>query len=217
MTDTQKSEALLSLLKKSPFSVQHYNTALMLDNVLMSLLVHLSERDAIRIGEEYGQNMTAGAYKEMSEIIFSRVPPFQRDNDKWSRERQSQYVWNLLNGMRASPVCLYNTHAEPPQSECLIHDGLQRTTAISNFFTDPDFYFETEIGRIYRQDYLDIMPRQKISKDIVLHVNVYRFKNHVEACEHYIQINKGISHSEADIKRAEDWMKEQKEKMVLNN
>jgi len=207
MTDTQKSEALRSLLKKSPFNEKHDSVTLMLDNFLLSLLVYLSERDAVRIGEEYGQNMTIGAYKEMSEIIFSRVPPFQRDNDKWSRERQSQYVWNLLNGMRAGPICLYNTHAELSQTECLIHDGLQRTTAVSNFFTDPDFYFETDIGRVYRQDYLDVMPRQKISKDIILQVNIYRFKNHVEACEHYIQINKGITHSDEDIKRAEDWLK----------
>lgn len=201
-------EEINQLLNSSPFKVSRYSVNLPIKNFLFSLLPYLSHIDEARLdqtkcGDYFCSN---DFYKEVFEIVLSRVPLFQRKNDKWSVERQRQYVWNVLCGLRSNPISLYNLRSDPSYVNCLIHDGLQRITSLGEFFTNPDFYFETSSGRIYKDDFLKAMPRNIIPTDINIEVNVYRFNNHKEACKHYIDINKGITHSALDIQRAIDFM-----------
>lgn len=200
------AEAIESLLKKSPFNVPCYTVSLGVNTILLSLLDYLDHEKADQFRDDH-KEMTPELWKEVAKLVTGRVPAFQRDNDKWPRARQQQYVWNVLNGLRGAPLSLYNTVNEMPNANCLIHDGLQRATALGDFFYDPTFYFDTSIGKISRDDLLDVMPRRRVSSNIVIQVNIYRFQDHVEACQHYIDINRGVTHSDADIKRAEDYIK----------
>lgn len=202
------SSDINKLLDKSPFKASRHPVNLPLDNFLFSLLPYLSHREEERLEKKRKDEYFGSIdfYKEVFEIILSKVPEFQRKNDKWTVERQRQYVWNVLNGLRANPISLYNLKSDIPSTNCFIHDGLQRITSIGAFFTDSNFYLETDIGRIYRDDYLNAMPRRRIPTDINLEIHVYCFSNHKEACKHYIDINKGITHSDEDIQRAIDFM-----------
>lgn len=199
------------LLERSPFRHFRYAVNLPLDNLFFSLIPYLSHLDEERLEKKRGSDYFCSIdfYKELCDIVLSRVPKFQRENDKWTIERQRQYVWNVLSGLRSNPIALYNLKEDLSQSNCLIHDGLQRLTSLAAFFTDEKFYFDTDIGRIYKNDYLDAMPRRHIPKDIGLEVHVYCFNSHKDACKHYIDINKGITHSDKDIQRAIDFMNKQ--------
>ncbi|EKP0310032.1 hypothetical protein ACTG16_22610 [Aeromonas sp. 23P] len=207
MIDGVNEDMLRALLRDSPFNRHYYSVQISFSRFLMLILDYMKHDPAI-VEMEYPSPIER--YQALSSAILSQVPPFQRDNDKWSRERQAQYVWNVLNGFRGAPISLYNTKNDGHLNNCLIHDGLQRMTSICAAFTDPSFSFDTKLGVLTMQDVLSLMPGNRIPSTIGIEVKIYTFDSHIEACQHYIAINKGISHSDADIKRAVDWMSAQR-------
>ncbi|PJB11030.1 MAG: hypothetical protein CO120_01760 [Gammaproteobacteria bacterium CG_4_9_14_3_um_filter_38_9] len=87
-------------------------------------------------------------------------------------------------------------------ARCWILDGLQRTTALGAFIDGKlpvfgDYYFS------------ELVESNVLSHSCTLNIEVFKFADHVEAAEFYIKLNKGITHSDADIKRAEDFIKSQ--------
>lgn len=206
MIDGVNEDMLRALLRDSPFNRHFYSVQISFSRFMTIILDYMNHDPAIF---EKDYHSSTEKYQALSDVILSQVPPFQRDNDKWSRERQSQYVWNVLNGFRGAPLSLYNTKHDGHLNNCLIHDGLQRMTAICKAFTDPEFSFDTKLGVLTMGDVISLMPGNRIPSTIGIEVKIYTFDSHVEACQHYIDINKGISHSQDDIKRAEDWMRAQ--------
>lgn len=135
------------------------------------------------------------------EFFDAAIPAFQRDNDKWDLQRKINFVENVVMGFK--PVIqLYTTkelHDKQSYSRCWILDGLQRTTALTDFI---DGKFKIFGGQVTLQDLMDAKAMRS-----VVGVQIFTFASHVEAAEFYVQINKGITHSDKDIQRALDFIK----------
>lgn len=128
-------------------------------------------------------------------VVREMVPAFQRDNDKWALDRQISFVENVILGLKPT-IQLYALESVNSYQQCLILDGLQRTTAIKSFISG---YFTVFDGLTF-QDCINnhINP--------LIRLEIFKFKTHQEACQFYIDINKGITHSDADIQRAVDFI-----------
>jgi hypothetical protein len=130
----------------------------------------------------------------IEEIILHMTPEFQRENNRWTQQMQICFVENLLCGCETK-IQLYDVRGRGSElGECLILDGLQRLTAIAayqngEFPVFNEFYWnDVNTGGIF--------PRLRLIIDI------FQFDTDTEACEFYIQMNKGITHSEDDLKTA---------------
>lgn len=140
--------------------------------------------------------------KFVKEIITDAIPDFQRGNDKWTDERQSSFIWNMLRGNRSGMLIIYTLKKD--LSKKFVLDGYQRITAMLRFLFDQDFFVKTPYGD-FNSNMLREQFRGHIPCQAVISVMRLDFDSHVDACDHYIDINKGISHSDADIQRAIDY------------
>ena len=131
------------------------------------------------------------------EDIFTGVPDFQRDNDKWSEAMQVKFIENLVMGCKTT-IMMYEI---PPQGElsgycnCSILDGLQRITAIHRFVTGEIKAF----GKSYEE-----LRSERILSNVRcrIKVNIYTFGSEKEAIGFYIATNENITHSSEDINKA---------------
>ncbi len=140
-------------------------------------------------------------HAQFANKIFERVPAFQRDNDKWDSEMQTKFVLNLLKGCQSNPVVLYTLTSDI--TECFILDGLQRLTAIHRFLIKKDMVFELGNGEtINSKAITDASYEFWGMRNIAFDVKIYQFDNELQAVNHYIDINDGITHSQKDINRA---------------
>jgi len=134
-----------------------------------------------------------------TEIIESMTPTFQRDNDKWTRAMQICFVENLLCGCQ-SKVQLYSVRGNGSElDECFVLDGLQRLTAIASFQRGDFPIFKD----IYYQELVEqkgVFPRLRFTVDI------FTFDSDIQACEFYIQMNRGITHNERDLESAYEFI-----------
>lgn len=140
------------------------------------------------------------AHGSLSEAMAKMVPAFQRDNDKWPLWRSQCFVENVLAGMR-SKILLYGTRDDAVFDRpvhTLILDGLQRLTSWVRFI-------EGDLS-VYNGMTFDDINTGTYMKPARLEVALYLFDSHKEACDFYIQMNRGITHSEADIARAEQFL-----------
>jgi hypothetical protein len=107
---------------------------------------------------------------------------------------QRCFVENLLCGCETK-IQLYDVKSRGNElGESLILDGLQRLTAISAYHEGEFPVFDN----LYWKDVNSggIFPRLR------LFLSIFQFDSDKEACEFYIQMNKGITHSEDDLKTA---------------
>ena len=132
-------------------------------------------------------------------ITQDMVPEFQRDNDKWDRSRQISFIENVVMGLR-SKIQLYvinedfrNYHYQ----KCKIIDGLQRTTAIKDFAQGKFKIFGDNIS-------FDDVCSERLGG--MMAIEIFHFEDEKEACQFYIDVNKGITHSEEDIIRAQNFL-----------
>ncbi len=133
------------------------------------------------------------------QIISEMTPEFQRDNTAWTQAMQRQYVENILCGCK-SEIQLYDIKGRGSElGDSLILDGLQRLTAIAAYQSGEFSIFDgvkwsdISTGGIF--------PR------INLILQIFTFDTDVEACRFYIQMNKGITHSESDLEAAYEFIR----------
>ncbi|NOI32027.1 hypothetical protein [Vibrio coralliilyticus] len=133
------------------------------------------------------------------QIISELTPEFQRANTKWTLEMQKTFVENLLCGCETN-IQLYDVAGRGGElDDSLILDGLQRLTAISAFHNGEFAVFD-ELN-------WDDLKTGGVFPRIKLFMNIYQFESDVEACRFYIQMNKGITHSESDLETAYKFMR----------
>src|SRR5690606_33990223 len=119
-------------------------------------------------------------------------------------EMQVSYVYNVLRGMRGSPLVFYSIKPDAGKKNCMILDGLQRLTALVRFQNDMDMIFEMPGNK-------SITASEILSGDfsrlwsLVVPIRIYEFYSEIEAVNFYIEMNENITHSPEDIKRAKDY------------
>lgn len=138
------------------------------------------------------------------DLVKAMTPEFQRDNDKWSLNRKIKFVENIISGY-PSEITLFTVGNEL-MDDCGIIDGQQRVSALQDWFEDKFPIF----GDIYysQLSHLRRAPFTACRMSLVIH----NFKTLLEAVQFYIDINEGISHSEADILKAKNYLKSLEEK-----
>lgn len=140
-----------------------------------------------------------GDLKHALEIM---TPGFQRDADKWSREKQAKFIENSLSGFRTT-LQIFGLASDTTYSNSIplhskVLDGLQRSTAWVDFIEKKFTVFDG-------LDFDDIKGMSLLNH-VRCHLQCFVFNTEREACAYYIDMNRGFTHSEADIARAERYM-----------
>lgn len=128
----------------------------------------------------------------------SMIPPFQRDNNKWTREQQIRFVENVCAGFRTTLMLYTLKEDEGLYEQVQILDGLQRLTAILSFIENEFPIF----GEFY---FRDIDARLALGT-VRPQVRIYTFETEADAVQFYIEMNRDITHSADDIYRAEQYL-----------
>ncbi len=179
--DKELSEGLTQLFLQSCWAKHHYS-------------VHVSVYDVLESLQRYSNQ----------DSLPAMTPPWQRDNDKWTRAMQVAYVENILLGFKDSVISLYTLDPESLRG-CKLLDGLQRSTALLAFLNDefsvlddwakannhPPLFYST------LRDSTGFVGDQKLVR-----FNIYRFRSESEAIDFYCQMNENITHSSADLAKA---------------
>ena len=183
-----RTKEFLEKVKTNPFSVTN-NNSITLDFKRVPEGFHSYRLDA------------SESNLHPDEFIKRFTPVFQRENTKWSRDMQIRFVENVLAGCPTN-ILVYSAESESEVLDnCYLLDGLQRITAINDFIQ----------GRfkIYSDFSYQEIPRRICLSNSRITVKFYHFKDHYEACQFYIDMNKHITHSEQDLEVAYTFMKNQ--------
>ena len=137
-----------------------------------------------------------GGEKNLHKLVALMTPKFQRCNKIWSQEMQIGFVENILSGCN-SVIKLFeiksaNKLEHTEWGGCGIIDGLQRTTALAAFQMGEFKVF----GDLSYADLINDDGKLPFCK---VFVSIYEFHTVKEAVTFYIQMNKGITHSESDL------------------
>lgn len=206
MTKLTKFEAFKHHTRNNAFSYHTYSVGTELCDCL-NLIARFCNREASKPIRNIEVVVDAKAAKTLSDIIFSKIPPFQRSNDKWTPDMQTSFVHNLLKGHKCDPISLYSIDGN--KSDCFMLDGLQRTTSISRFFVKRDMEFTLPDGRIITsEEIFNEGAYQAFWGNTPFEVQVFHFESHLEAVEFYIELNENITHSSDDIARAKKYRDE---------
>lgn len=186
--------------KASSFNRSFYQVDMPFEDVILASLRYLDKPTA---SDFEGGKITA---HDAAKVVLNSAPDFQRDNDKWSPNMQSSYVRNVLRGMRSSPIMLYRI-GNKSSGPCKIIDGLQRMTALMRFFCDDTMPIESASGEVFTSaDIRNSEAFRGYMWNLIVPARVYSFRSEIEAVNFYIEMNEGITHSEADIKKARDYL-----------
>jgi hypothetical protein len=142
------------------------------------------------------------ANTNLYELVALMVPAFQRNNDKWSDDRQRLFIENVLAGFRTD-IFLYGIAKGSPfntSERTFILDGWQRISALVRFLMGELTVYG---GHTFKQ-----LDAAKAIHNLVMGIKLFTFPDHKSACRFYIDMNRGITHSEADIVRAERYLTE---------
>lgn len=183
-------EQIKHLVKNNPFTRRHYTTSLFLDTLIAHMFTYTHD-DLMAGGLNFGGEDALPLFK-----IFEAVPPFQRDNDKWTEEMQISFIENLIMGY-ATDLMLFEI-GDTTMTQCKILDGLQRITAIYRFLSEEIKAFGKTASQLREAKIL--YPR---TGRITL--RIYTFETELEAVNFYISMNENITHSQEDIYRAIDY------------
>ncbi len=180
---TDKFEPLRQAITHSVFRQNSYHTTIPFCDLANALITYI--------------NPELENCASTTDIFTYGIPGFQRENDKWSREQQVSFVENCILGFRPD-LLLYTLGS---LSESKILDGLQRITAIADFIEGRFKVFDGEFS------FQELSDSRIICRTAMLgNLKVYTFNTELEAVNFYIKINKGITHSNEDILRAEDYL-----------
>lgn len=178
---------IIEMIKSSPFARSHYSVDIPLNTFHKSMMMYISDK-------KYENGFVL-------EDIFSGVPEFQRDNNKWSESMQIKFVENIIMGCK-STIMLYEV---PPKGDlssycdCMILDGLQRITAIHRFIRGEIKAFE--------HTFLELLELRVLTNvRCRIKVNIYTFATEREVIEFYIAMNESITHSSEDIDKAKAYL-----------
>ncbi len=137
------------------------------------------------------------SYEKLLEAI---TPEFQRQNTKWSEPMQVKFVENILAGYKTT-FLFYSTEDGGGHLEnCFLLDGLQRMTAIKDF----------QEGKfpVFGRFYFDDINHRSVFRNSHITAQFFHFEDDLAACEHYIAMNEGITHSPEDIEIAYNFIAE---------
>ena len=180
---------LIRKCKSSSFNKENYQVNIDLDTFVDSMLLH-TWYDKVDIKTKRIDADDKKFNKAWAERI---TPDFQRANNKWSKTMKTRFVENLLSGVKVE-LMFFKLSS---QSDAQVIDGLQRTTAILDFFN----------GKIkpFGYSYSDLKNRLRQLKNHNLIIRIYTFDSWEEVGKFYIDMNEGITHSKKDIQKAKDW------------
>jgi len=148
------------------------------------LLIRLDYEEYERVGRQPIEDFDIQKY----------IPPFQRTNDKWTRDMQIKFIENILKGV-TSTIILCEVEGN---ENAIILDGQQRLTALKAFLCN-EFPI---LGKFY---YKDIKEEIKmVSANIYYRVIVAKDK--AEMIQFYIDMNENITHSKEDIDKAKRYL-----------
>ncbi|BDH16537.1 MAG: hypothetical protein [Bacteriophage sp.] len=188
------------IIKNSPFNRMHYKVSTSINEIFNTLDNYLINIEEMHLKD-----------KEIPKNLFPirGIPKYQRNNDKWTQEMQRSFVENIFLGA-SSEILLCSIEENLNDSlylDCKVLDGLQRLTALKKFV---DNELEIFNGK-KREDFeRNNMFKRNIADRLV--IKIYSFNNEKEAVKFYIAMNRNITHSNEDIKRAETYLRELKTK-----
>ncbi|MCY9864992.1 DUF262 domain-containing protein [Vibrio coralliirubri] len=205
MSELSKFDAFKHHTRNNAFSLQTYSVGTDLSDCL-SLIARFCNREAYQPLRDVEPSSDKQASKALSDIIFGKIPPFQRNSDKWTAEMQTGFMHNILKGHKANPIALYSIGEH--KNDCFILDGLQRMTAVSRFFVERDMEFPLPDGRLITSEEIFAEgDRHSFWGNTPFDIKVFHFESHLEAVDFYIEFNENITHSPADILRAKEFRK----------
>jgi len=182
-----KNENIIKLIKEtrnSSFNRNNYSVNIFFDHFVEGMLLHTY----YDMKDLYRENKSL-SNKEWIERV---TPEFQRANNKWSKAMKLKFIENLLSGVKTELLLFRMKEHDDAQ----IIDGLQRTTAILDFFN----------GKIkpFGYSYTDLKDSLKMFNTNLI-IKIYTFDNWKEVGKFYIDMNENITHSKKDIQKAKDW------------
>jgi len=184
---------ILELVKRcrnSSFNRRSYCVNIDLSDFISSLLLH-TWRDKLPDTRTLGHSHEINI-KFNKEWLQRVTPEFQRSNDKWSKAMKVKFIENLLAGVKVE-LMFFRLN----DNEAQIIDGLQRTTAILDFFNGKIKPFGYSYGELKND--LNKFPCHN------LFMKIYTFDKWEEVGSFYISMNENITHSKKDIQKAKDW------------
>lgn len=189
-------------IAESPFAIQAENHGTSFERCL-HLIGRFCSRDKWKPFESEDLFYNKDAFNTLKEIVKEKTPPFQRNNDKWTKEMQTAFVFNLIRGYQSQQISLYSLEDNVLRN-CFILDGLQRTTAIIEFYSG-NMIFDYPEQNIYISSKEIIEEQKKLWKvfdHTPFYVRAYKFNTELEAVDFYIDFNRNITHSDDDIEKA---------------
>lgn len=193
---------LVAYLRDTPFSRSCYKVDIALSSFMQGISM-FTHGDEAGVYESRAASTERFSLSENPSRLFECVPPFQRKNDKWTQKMQVGFIENILKGFKTTlmfyEIAPDDLHAV--RTNCMVLDGLQRLTAIHDFITGKLTVFG------YTYDEL-IKHRSMRMNLITIKLADYTFSSEIEAVKFYIDINEGVTHSEADINRAKVYLQE---------
>lgn len=204
-----KIEQFESDIEKSPFHIITYTAGISLDFFAGTLARFCSRDETKKITAEFGDDfLNRDALLAYQKIITSKIPKFQRDNDKWTSEMQVSFVKNCLSGLKTSNISLYQIEGNGVNRNAFVLDGLQRITAFLRFLIGDMEFVMSNGDTVTNKELFDSNYLSSIASCHPFDVSIYTFKTELEAVEFYISFNENISHSKDDIQRAVDYRDE---------
>jgi hypothetical protein len=175
---------VLAEISKSPFNKQFYEVNISISNDIQGVFMYTGVD---------GKYFDGGSVVPIDKI-FDAVPVFQRSNNQWSQEMQISFVKNILSGFKTH-ISLFQVRDKSMVS-CEILDGLQRVTALVEFFKG-NF-------KVFGHTYQELKDLRVISgmRGGMISLRVYTFENLNEAIDFYVSMNENITHSPEDIQKA---------------
>ena len=180
---------LIGKCRNSSFNRNNYCVNLDLHTFMQSMLFHtwydMNARLDVNIPNDNKIHNT--------EWLQRVTPAFQRANNKWNKAMKVRFIENLLSGAKVE-LMLFRMET---QDDAQIIDGLQRTTAILDFFH----------GKVkpFGFTYQDLKGKMRAFSSHNLLIKIYTFDTWGEVGKFYVDMNENITHSKADIQKAKDW------------
>lgn len=139
------------------------------------------------------------------DFMLEMNPDFQRGH-VWNQDQKVKYLEHLLMEGESGKEILFNAtfyskdNYVPMNSYCV--DGLQRITAILEFFEDKFSIFHSVKKEGFKASEIKDVKRMK---NIRLKVRVGSFQSKKDIMKWYLQINKGgTPHSEEELRRVQE-------------
>lgn len=134
-------------------------------------------------------------------------PDFQRGH-VWNENQQERYMEFLLTGGESGRDFYFNHPGwqSDYEGEMFLVDGLQRLTAIRKFVNNELKVFDYTLSEIENLNFND----HRLSVNV--HVN--SLKTRKEVLEWYVFMNSGVAHTQEELDRVKNLIKEENEKTM---